>query len=150
MTSRKSSVRRRTSIVQWFLVASTTLVLPLLAAPAASAAPSMAAAPARSCADTAIHGGLGLGINRQINAGGPNFVSGVCKDINIKLTRAHFRTQARACLEPSRGGRLDCGQWVTLKLNQWQILRPNVRGGTRWQIQMRADSADTVRFDYTA
>jgi hypothetical protein len=127
------------------------VVMSFLAAPMASAAPSLTAAPAKDCADTAIHGSLGLGINKQVNAGGPNFVSGVCKDINIKMTtNARFRTHARACLEPSNGGNLNCGRWVLLEFNRWQILRPDVMGGTRWQIQMYADSADTINFDYTA
>jgi hypothetical protein len=147
----KSRWARLRLVAPLCLTTTAVLLLPILAAaPVASASPSMAAAPAKNCADTAIHGRLGLGINRQVNAGGPNFVSGVCKDINIKMTtNARFRTKARACLEPSDGGRLDCGQWVLLQHNKWQILRPDVAGGTRWQIQMLADSADTIAFDYT-
>lgn len=134
-----------------FLTTAAALLPPVLAAPAANAAPAVAATPAANCVDTAIHGRLGLGINRQVNAGGPNFVSGVCNDINIKMTtNARFRTHARACLEPSDGGPLDCGPWVLLEYNTWQILRPDVLGGTRWQIQMFADSADTIDFNYTA
>ena len=151
MAIQKKPEHRGASMIRWCLVAAMAMAIPLLAAPTASAAPlATAAAPAKDCADTAIHGRLGLGINKQVNAGGPNFVSGVCKDINIKMTtNARFRTHARACLEPSSGG-LDCGKWVLLEFNRWQILRPDVKGGTRWQIQMYADSADTINFDYTA
>jgi hypothetical protein len=153
MTRLRKSKGQGTSLVRFFLMAA-ALLLPVLAAPVAHAAPSpAAAAPAKDCWDTAIHGRLGLGLNQEITAGGPNFTSGVCKDINIKLTtNAAFRTEARACLEPSRGGPLDCTDkdWVLLEFNNEQRLRKDVYGGTRWQLQMRADSPETVNFDYTA
>jgi hypothetical protein len=130
-------------------MAAAAMLMPLLATPVASAAPSVAA-PAKDCADTTIHGGLQLDMNQRVNAGGPNFVSGVCKDINIRLTDARFTVWAKACLEPSSGG-LDCPmQWKKLVPNKWQILRADVYGGTRWQIQMKSEKADTVKFDYTA
>ena len=142
--------RRRVSVIRWLLVAATATVMPLLAAPVASAAPSPAASPAEDCWDTAIPGELGLGINQQVNVGGPNFVSGVCKDINIRLTDARHTTWAKACLEPSQGGPLDCGEWLELAPGQWKVLRADVYGGTRWQLHMKSSKADTVEFDYTA
>lgn len=132
-----------------------------------TASPAMAA-PAQSennpCYATAIHGALQLDMNQEVNIGGPNFTSGVCRDINIKLTEAQYRTYARACLEPSDGGPLNCPtgekdptdpaekdgfQLLQYDL-QFEVLRPNVLGNTRWQLQMYSTSAETVTFDYTA
>ena len=137
-------------MIRWCLVAVMAVVIPLLTAPFASAAPWSASAPAKSCEDTAIQGTLGLGINKQVNAGGPNFVSGVCKDMNMQVRATRITHTRTGGLEPSDGAGLDCGRWVLLEFDRWQILRPDVQGGTRWQIQMYADSADTIDFDYTA
>jgi hypothetical protein len=147
----KTSGSRDTSVIRRLLVVAIAVAIPLLAPPTASATPSIAATPAKDCWDTAIPGELGLGINQRVNVGGPNFVSGVCEDINIRLTDARYTTWAMACLEPSRGGSLDCdGGWVRLVPNTWQRLRVDVYGGTRWQLHMKSSKADTVKFDYTA
>ena len=131
------------------LAGTTLLTTPALAAEAATA--SLTASEQNACYATAIHGGLQLDMNGGVTIGGPNFTSGVCKDINLKLTHAEWRTQARACLEPSNGGPLDCSAWTVLPYDgQFHPLRGDVLGGTRWQLQMKADSAQTVKFDYTA
>lgn len=133
--------------------AALAMLLPLLATPAATAAvvPAAMSAPTNSngCYDTAIRGSLPLGDNQQVMAGGPNFTSGVCRDINIKLTSAKYRTWARSCLEKSGG--LQCGSWVFLLYpDTWQILQPNVLGGSRWQIQMYSEGGpEQVVFYYT-
>jgi hypothetical protein len=130
------------------------LLLPLLAAPASTAMVTPTAmaisTEQNGCYDTAIHGGLGLGLNKEVTTGGPNFTSGVCRDINVKLaTNAAYRTYAMACLETSSG--VNCPKyWTLLDFNNWQILRSDVLGNTRWQIRMYADSPETVNFDYTA
>jgi hypothetical protein len=54
-------------------------------------------------------------------------------------------------LEPSNGGPLNCSGWQVLPYDgQFHVLRSDVLGGTRWQLQMKSDSAQTVTFDYTA
>jgi hypothetical protein len=102
------------------------------------------------CEATAISGSLVVGAG-TVNAGGSNFTSGVCRDINIALTSTKYRTYARACLETSGG--LNCGGWIFLSYpDQWQVLRADVLGGTRWQLQMRSENPapERVYFYYTA
>ena len=126
------------------------LVLPffiVLPANAATLSPAVMMRDAQNgCAATAYRGSLITG-STFINAGGPNFVSGVCRDINIRLTGAVYRTYAKACLETSRG--LDCGRWVRLYPNEWQVLRPDVLGVSRWQLHMKSDGLQTARFYLT-
>jgi hypothetical protein len=149
--STNAAARRSRGLVA---VLGSVLCLPLLATPALAAEAatlSPSALQENPCYATAISGSLQLDMNGAVNVGGPNFTSGVCKDINLKLTHAEWRTQAQACLEPSNGGPLNCSGWQVLPYDgEFHVLRYDVLGGTRWQLQMKSDSAQTVTFDYTA
>ena len=149
--SSRTAVRRGVQLLA--ALVGFVLCVPLLATPAlaADATALLPTSEQNGCYATAIHGGLQLNMNAGVTIGGPNFTSGVCKDINLKLTHAEWRTQAQACLEPSNGGPLDCSGWVVLPYDgKFHPLRSDVLGGTRWQLQMKSDSAQTVTFDYTA
>lgn len=116
------------------------------AGPATAAAALTAENPCYATASTAslIVGGT------FTNALGPLLPpSGVCHDLNINLTSAPDGTTAQACLEPSGGGALQCGPWISLIPNKWLVLYPNVRGGTRWQIKMNSQGLGTAVFSYT-
>lgn len=100
------------------------------------------------CYATAIHGSLILGYNQE-NDGGPNRTSGVCNDINIKLTSADHPTFAQACLQTSSG--LNCpSQWMQLSPGSWTVLRSSVLGNTTWVLKMKATGPEDALFDYTA
>lgn len=136
------------------VMATMAMLLPVVTAPVATAmvvtSSELAPPMNNGCEATAISGSLVVGAG-TVNAGGPNFTSGVCRDINIALTSATYRTYARACLEKSGG--LDCSGWIFLSYpDKWQVLRPDVLGGTRWQLQMRSENPalERVYFYYTA
>ncbi|MFI5894724.1 protein kinase [Actinoplanes sp. NPDC051513] len=102
------------------------------------------------CFDTAVSGSFDLEQDTMI-AGGPNYTSAACHDIHIKLTSATYRTYARSCTETADGGSIvGCSTWILLSYaDTWDTLSTGVAGGSRWQLQMRAEDAETVEFQYT-
>lgn len=103
-----------------------------------------------ACYATAIDGGFSVGAN-EVVAGGPNFTSAACRDIHIRLTSAPGRTYARSCTETPDGGTvLGCSAWMALPAGgAWVTLSTSVPADTRWQLQMQADSAGELAFQYT-
>lgn len=104
-----------------------------------------------TCYATAVDGVLTLPADQAHVAGGPNFTSAGCSGIHLKLYSAKNVTFARACLETSPGTVGRCGQWVRLSYpDTWDTLLMSVPSGSRWQLQMFGDRAQTVQFRYTA
>jgi hypothetical protein len=140
----KSNLNR----VAGMLLSLLSVVLVGVAVGSGSASATTVPSAENGCYATAVHGGLILGYNQE-NDGGPNFTSGVCNDINIKLTSADHPTFAQACLQTSSG--LNCpAQWTQLPLGSWTVLRSSVLGKTKWVLKMKATGPEDARFDYTA
>jgi hypothetical protein len=103
-----------------------------------------------ACFATAVSGGFDLEQDTVI-AGGPNYTSAACRDIHIKLTSATYRTYARSCTETADGGSIvGCSSWILLSYpDTWDTMSTGVAAGTRWQLQIRAEDAETIEFQYT-
>jgi|SRR5882724_6319835 len=79
------------------------------------------------------------------NATGPQFASSRCRNINIKLTSATYRTYARACLETMDGSQtVQCGNWVLLTF-RWDTLMTDVPDGTHFRFEYRADAKEQIQ-----
>lgn len=122
----------------------------LRVSPAATLAATVKAPDGSACFGTAVTGGFDLAGDTVI-AGGPNYTTAKCRDIHIKLTSATYRTYARSCTETSDGGSIvGCSGWILLSYpDTWDTMSTGVADGTRWQLQMRAEDAETVEFQYT-
>lgn len=143
-------------------VAAAPAPAPSSAAPSRSSAPSaktviesspvaVPKADGSTCYGTAIDGGFTLGAGQARVAGGPNYTSAACSGIHLKLYSATYVTFARACLETSSESITRCGGWVRLSYpDTWDTLLTSVPAGSRWQLQMYGDAAQSVRFRYTA
>ncbi|GAA4673607.1 hypothetical protein GCM10023215_01380 [Pseudonocardia yuanmonensis] len=116
---------------------------------------AVVAASKNPCHDTAVTRGLELptaGSEDAYVVTGPNHTTGVCSDITLRLTTATYPVVARACLQPSRGGPMQCGAWTPLgEPGEWEELSVDVLGGTKWQLQMYSQGgAQSVGVEYSS
>ncbi|MEU0558146.1 protein kinase [Dactylosporangium sp. NPDC006015] len=102
------------------------------------------------CYATAVDGGFNVAAN-EVVARGPNFTSAACRDIHIRLTSAPARTYARSCTETPDGATVTgCSAWMALPGGgAWVTLSTAVPADSRWQLQMQAESAGELAFQYT-
>jgi hypothetical protein len=69
--------------------------------------------------------------------------TGGCLDININLTSATAQTFGRSCLNPGTGER--CSQWKLLPFG-WTTLSTNVRGGTRFSVDLAGNNGQRISY----
>lgn len=67
-----------------------------------------------------------------------------CLDININLTSAQAQTFGRSCLNPGSGER--CSGWKLLPFG-WTTLSTNVRGGTRFSVDLSGNNGQQIDYE---
>jgi hypothetical protein len=70
--------------------------------------------------------------------------TGGCLDININLTSAQAQTFGRSCLNPGAGER--CSEWKLLPFG-WTTLSTNVRGGTRFSVDLSGNNGQEISYE---
>ncbi|GAA2903143.1 hypothetical protein GCM10010472_71710 [Pseudonocardia halophobica] len=160
MTTPSSRSRGRLAVGVLLLAALGLLAVPATTLDLSAGVPSLAraaviAASKNPCHDSAVPRGLELPAGGSENAyvvTGPNYTARVCSDVTLRLTTATYPVVARACLQPSRGGPMQCGAWTPLgEPGEWEELAVDVLGDTKWQLQMYSEGgAQSVGVEYTS
>lgn len=80
------------------------------------------------------------------NAVGPYYTTNRCVDINLRLTRVRYQTDARSCLERANGSTISCSRWKLMPYPGWATLSTNVRDNTRFRLEFRTQPGESISY----